>query len=43
MKVLGTTRWLEKLAMRFRMLFGRDRAGEELQRELQFHLEQQVA
>jgi predicted permease len=37
------TRWLHKLLMQGRMLFLRDRTGEELQQELQFHIEQQIA
>src|ERR1700760_3381249 len=36
-------RWPYKLLMRCKMLFRRDRAGEQLQNELQFHLDQQVA
>src|SRR5580658_6201842 len=36
-------RWLHKLLMQCRMLLGRDRAGKQLQAELQFHLDQQVA
>jgi predicted permease len=36
-------RWLDKLFMRCRMLFLRNRAGDELQDELQFHLDQQIA
>ena len=37
------TRAMHKLLMQARMLFLRNRAGEELQEELQFHLEQQIA
>jgi predicted permease len=36
-------RWLHKLLMQCQMLLRRDRAGEQLQDELQFHLDQQVA
>src|SRR3981189_2183356 len=36
-------RWLRKLLMQCQMLLRRDRAGEELQDELQFHLDQQIA
>src|ERR1700742_2807517 len=36
-------RWPHKLLMRCKMLLGRDRAGEQLQDELQFHLDQQIA
>lgn len=36
-------RWLEQLRMRFGMLFHRGRAGEHLDDELRFHIEQQVA
>jgi len=36
-------RWLQQLLMRCRMLLHRDRAGDELQDELQFHLDQQIA
>jgi predicted permease len=36
-------RWMEKLAMRVRMLFGRSRAGVRLDDELRFHLERQIA
>ena len=32
----------DRLWMRIKMLFVRGRAGEELQRELKFHLEQQI-
>lgn len=36
-------RWLRKLLMRCQMLFHRDHAGEQLQDELQFHLDRQTA
>ena len=36
-------RWLDKLWMRAAMLFRRDQAGERLDEELRFHLEQQIA
>ena len=36
-------RWLNQLFMKCRMLFLRGRAGNELQDELQFHLDQQIA
>jgi hypothetical protein len=36
-------RWLHKLLMRGQMLFLRNRAGDQLQDELQFHLDQQIA
>jgi predicted permease len=36
-------RWLYKFLMQCRMLLGRDRAGKQLQAELQFHLDQQIA
>jgi hypothetical protein len=36
-------RWLRKLLMQCQMLLRRDRAGEQLQHELQFHLDQQIA
>lgn len=36
-------RWFDLLAMRFAMLTGRRRAGEQLDDELRFHLERQVA
>lgn len=36
-------RWKDKLQLRFRMLFLRKQAGEQLRDELHFHLEQQVA
>jgi predicted permease len=36
-------RWLHKLSMRIQMLFRRGHAGEELQSELEFHLDQQIA
>jgi predicted permease len=36
-------RSLDKLLMRTKMLFLRDRAGDQLQDELQFHLDQQIA
>jgi predicted permease len=36
-------RALDQLFMRIKMLFLRDRAGDELSRELEFHLEQQIA
>src|SRR5271168_4819598 len=36
-------RWAHRLAMRIRMLFLRRQAGDELQQELQFHLDQQIA
>jgi len=35
-------RWKDKLLMRLRMFFDRKRAGERLQDELHFHLEQQI-
>jgi putative ABC transport system permease protein len=36
-------RWLAKLRMQLEMLFGRDRAGKQLDAELRDHLERQVA
>jgi len=36
-------RWLDKLFMQCRMLFLRDRAGDQLSEELRFHLDQQIA
>jgi len=36
-------RWLHKLLMRCKMLLGRERAGEQLDDELEFHLDQQIA
>jgi predicted permease len=36
-------RWLHKLFMQCQMLIRRGRAGEQLQDELQFHLDQQIA
>lgn len=36
-------RWLNLLAMKIRMLFGRGKAGEHLDAELHFHLDQQIA
>ncbi len=36
-------RWQRKLFMQCQMLLHRDRAGEQLQDELQFHLDQQIA
>ncbi len=36
-------RWLDKLLMQLKMLLRRDRAGKQLEDELQFHLDQQVA
>jgi hypothetical protein len=36
-------RWLHKLLMQCIMLFRRDHAGEQLQDELQFHLDQHIA
>ena len=36
-------RWIDKLAMRMRMLFGRGRAGVRLDDELRDHLERQIA
>src|SRR5271170_2680477 len=36
-------RWLAQLAMRIRMLFLRGRAGGQLDDELKFHLDQQIA
>jgi predicted permease len=35
-------RWINRLAMKFRMLFGRGKAGEQLDAELRFHLENQI-
>ncbi len=35
-------RWIHKLFMRCRMLIRRDRAGQQLQDELEFHLDQQI-
>ncbi len=39
----GPMRSLDRLLMRIRMLFHRDRAGRQLEDELQFHLDQQIA
>ena len=36
-------RWMNQLAMKFRMLFGRQKAGVQLDAELRFHLENQIA
>jgi predicted permease len=36
-------RWMHKLPMQCKMLFRRDRAGEQLHDELDFHLDQQIA
>jgi predicted permease len=36
-------RWLDKVWMRYKMLFGRRRAGQKLRDEIEFHLEQQIA
>jgi predicted permease len=36
-------RWIDQLAMRFRMLFERREAGTQLDAELRFHLENQIA
>ena len=36
-------RWLEQLRMRIEMLFHRGRAAESLDKELRFHIEQQIA
>ncbi|HEY6446536.1 MAG TPA: ABC transporter permease [Acidobacteriaceae bacterium] len=36
-------RWLNKVRMRLQMLLTRGRAGERLEAELQFHLDQQIA
>ena len=36
-------RWLSRLRMRIEMLFGRGRAADRLDDELQFHLDQQIA
>src|SRR6202012_2446269 len=36
-------RWLTQLSIRFRMLFRRNRAADGLDRELRFHLDQQIA
>ena len=36
-------RWLDQLRMRIKMIFRRGNAGEQLDRELRFHLEQQMA
>src|ERR1700757_5089003 len=36
-------RWFERLRMRMAMLFRRWRAGERLDEELRFHIDQQVA
>lgn len=36
-------RWIDQLAMKFRMLFGRHEAGAQLDAELRFHLENQIA
>jgi predicted permease len=39
---MSTMRWKDKLRMRLQMFLDRKRAGERLQDELRFHLEQQV-
>src|SRR5580698_2315398 len=36
-------RWLHRLLMQCKMLFRRDHAGDQLQAELQFHLDQHIA
>jgi predicted permease len=36
-------RWLNRIAMKFRTLFGRSKAGVQLDAELRFHLENQIA
>jgi putative ABC transport system permease protein len=36
-------RWLDEVKLRFRTLFRREQVESELDRELQFHLEQQIA
>jgi len=36
-------RWLHRFLLRSKLLLRRDRAGEKLQDELQFHLDQQIA
>jgi predicted permease len=36
-------RWTDRLAMKVRMLFGRQKADEQLDAELRFHLENQIA
>jgi predicted permease len=36
-------RWMEKVRMRMQMLFHRGRAAEQLQAEMEFHLEHQIA
>jgi len=36
-------RWIHKLFMRCQLLIRRDRAGQQLQDELEFHLDQQIA
>ena len=36
-------RWLAQLRMKFQMLFHRIRAGRQLDDELQFHLDRQIA
>jgi hypothetical protein len=36
-------RWFSQLAMTIRMLFGRRRAGAQLDEELRYHLERQIA
>src|SRR5579862_8611969 len=36
-------RWMNLLMMKFRMLFGRAKAGEQLDAEMRFHLENQIA
>jgi predicted permease len=36
-------RWIDQLAMKIRMLFGRGKAGVQLDDELRFHLDRQIA
>lgn len=36
-------RWLDRMAMRIRMLFGRGKAAAQLDEELRFHIDQQIA
>lgn len=36
-------RWFDQLQLRLRTIFRRARVDDELQRELQFHLDQQIA
>ena len=36
-------RWLHRFLLRSKLLLRHDRAGEQLQEELQFHLDQQIA